>query len=76
MDIVGKNNTLCREVEPRDFGMSGRSEGAICNKYFLQRLLSGGESQQTLRAKFATCLPVVRKSECVVRFDCWEISGP
>ena len=23
MDIVGENNTLCREVEPRDFGMSG-----------------------------------------------------
>ena len=35
MDIVGENNTLCREVEPRDFGMSGddRRKGAICNKF-------------------------------------------
>ena len=33
MDIVGENNTLCREVEPRDLGMWDDRRGAIRNKF-------------------------------------------
>ena len=57
MDIVGENNTLCREVEPRDFGMSGRSERRDLQQD-PQQLFKGVKSAN-FKARIA------RKAECV-----------
>ena len=60
MDIVGENNTLCREVEPRDFGMW--DDRRRDSQQVLQQLLAlfkgenAGHSQVTVR-KQADHLP-------------------